>query len=259
MNIARVVLLLFFTIPVLAQRKPKKDNEDLDDSKYLGYGFTTNTHSGLLGGFVFRSSTPVSVSRKNNPIHRYIAFEAINIKHPKEYLKGTIQGTKYVYGKTNYLFVLRPEYGREWYFFTKNTENSIGLSGILAAGPSFGITKPYYIKYGGNGRNDVPQVVVYDPEVFVDQNQILGSASIWQGFLNNAGFIPGAHIKAAVNIDMSTFNNKITGFELGSTFELFSRSPEIISTKITSNPAAYASAYLTLYFGSKKLGKKKAN
>ncbi len=258
MRVAAVIFLFFLAFDGAAQQKGGSKNKDLDDSKYLGYGFTTNTHSGLLGGFVFRSSTLVGTSSKNLPIHRYIAVEAINIRHPKEYSSERIPGARYVFGKTNYLFSVRPEYGREWYFFPKLTENSIGLSGILAAGPSIGIEKPYYIKYRGNSRNDVLQTVVYDPDIHVDPGQILGAASIWQGFLSNAGIVPGFHIKAAANIDMSTFNDNITGFEIGSTFEVFTRNPEIISPKITSNPAAYASAYLTLYFGSKKMGKKKA-
>ena len=151
--------------------------------------------------------------------------------------------------------MVRPEYGREWYFFKKNGDSSVGLSGILAVGPSLGIEKPYYIKYG---RTSVESqaVVQYNPDVHTDLSQITGSASIWQGFLNNAGFNPGFHIKAATSIDMSTFGDQVTGFELGTTFEFFSKEPEIISSKTSSNPRAFVSAYLTLYFGSKKLKKK---
>lgn len=253
--IKSVFLICCSSLIALAQRKTEASEESaLDDSKYFGYGVTTNTHSGLLGGFVFRSSTPVS-QRNNLPVHRYIAIEAVNIKHPKEYQNPTAIGGKFIFGKTNYLFVVRPEYGREWYFFKKNGETSIGLSGILAVGPSLGIQKPYYIKYGRQN-NEQEIITTYDPDIHTDLSQITGAASIWQGFLNNAGFIPGFHVKAATSIDMSTFGDQITGFELGTTLEFFTKRPEIISSKLSSNPRAFASAYLTLYFGSKKLKKK---
>ncbi|MGR3812044.1 hypothetical protein [Jiulongibacter sp. NS-SX5] len=230
------------------------EESDEMDSKYFAYGVTTNTHSGLLGGFVFRSSTPINSARRL-PVHRYIALEAVNLKHPKESNSPTPLGTKFVFGKTNYFFVLRPEYGREWYFFKKNGDSSIGLSGILAVGPSLGIQKPYYIKYGRDA-GEQATLQQYDPDIHTDFNAIRGAGSIWQGFLNNTSVNPGLHVKAATSIDMSTFGDNITGFELGATVEVFSKQPEIISSKLTSNARAYATAYLTLYFGNKRLIKK---
>ncbi|MCR9063420.1 MAG: hypothetical protein NXI00_05620 [Cytophagales bacterium] len=249
-----VFLLTFVVLTSNAQLRNSEEESDQNDSKYFAYGVTTNTHSGLLGGFVFRSSTPIATG-KTMPVHRYIALEAVNLKHPKENSSPTPLGTKFIYGKVNYFFVLRPEYGREWYFFKKNGESSIGLSGILAVGPSIGIQKPYYIKYG---RDISEQAVLtqYDPDIHTDFNSIRGAGSIWQGFLNNAKINPGIHIKAATSIDMSTFGDNITGFELGTTLELFSKEPEIMSSKLTTNSRAYATAYLTLYFGNKRLIKK---
>jgi hypothetical protein len=249
-----VLLMCLSSVVSFGQRRTEPEKKSsLDDSKYFGYGVTTNTHSGIFGGLVFRSSTPIS-EKDNLPVHRYMALELVNVKHPKEFQRANIAG-KYIPGKTNYLFVVRPEYGREWYFFKKNGDSSVGLSGILAVGPSLGIEKPYYIKYG---RTNVESQVVtqYNPDIHTDLSQITGSASIWQGFLNNAGFNPGFHIKAATSIDMSTFGDQITGFELGTTVEFFVKEPEIIASKISSNPRAFVSAYLTLYFGSKKLKKK---
>lgn len=253
-------ILLFLLISLtggslLAQGKNGSKEESAEnDSKYFGYGVTTNTHSGILGGFVFRSSTPVS-SRNNLPVNRYIALEAVNIKHQKENPSPTQIGAKYILGKTNYLFSIRPEYGREWYLFKKNGETSIGLSGILAAGPSIGIQKPYYIKYGSRN-SEQPILTQYDPDVHTDIGSITGAGSIWQGFLNNAKVIPGFHVKAATSIDMSTFGDNITGFELGGTLEFFTKTPEIFSPKLASNPRTFATAYLTLYFGNKRLIKK---
>ncbi len=253
----RLLVIGFLLIGHLAfsQRKSREEPSEIEQTKTLGYGVTTNTNSGLLGGVVVRSSTPISFNKKNMPIHRYLAIEAINIRHPKErILVG--YGTRFSYGKTNYLFSVRPEYGREWYFFPKTAENSIGLSGILAFGPSIGLEKPYYIKYNNNN-SDTPQVMPYNPDIHTDINNILGSAGILQGLFNGIKVNPGAHIKAAANLDMSTFGDNVTGFELGTTLEFFARRPEILTSKFTSNPQVFVSAYLTLYFGNKKLLKKK--
>lgn len=239
-----------------SQRKSKEEPKEIEQTKTLGYGVTTNTNSGLLGGVVVRSSTPLTINNKYKAVHRYLAIEAVNIKHPKEKSIIGAYGTRFVYGKTNYFFSVRPEYGREWYFFPKTGENSIGLSGILAFGPSLGLEKPYYIKYADKN-SDTPQAVAYNPDIHTDINNIAGSAGILQGLFTGIKVNPGAHIKAAANLDMSTFGDNVTGFEMGTTLEFFARKPEILASKFTSNPQVFVSAYLTLYFGNKKLLKKK--
>jgi hypothetical protein len=253
--IKTLTILVFASLVSLAQRRGPEPEGETIDAKVLAYGVTTNTNSGILGGFVLRSSTPVSAGKKK-PVHRYLALELVNIRHPKESQRGTPLGTRYAYGKVNYLFSVRPEYGREWFFFNKIGENSIGLSGVLAAGPSLGIEKPYYIKYGAGSPGE-SQTVVFDPDIYSDLSKISGAAGIWNGFLNNAKVVPGFHLKSALNVDMSTFGDNITGFELGSTIEVFTRRTEILSPKITNSPSAFVSAYLTLYFGNKRLTQKK--
>ena len=235
-----------------AQRKDAVEQKGiLDNPKLFAYGLTTNTRSGIIGGFVFRSSIPTNKDIKK-PVNTYLAIEAVNIKHPKENFSPTPVVSKYVIGKTNYLFSIRPEYGKEWYMFKKGNEASIGLSGILAVGPSFGIQKPYYIKYGAfNSEKSV--LTIYDPDVHTDINSISGAAGIWQGFLNNSKIIPGFHVKAATNIDMNTFGDNVTGFELGTVLEFFTKTPEIMTPKLVENQRTFVSAYLTLYIGNKRL------
>jgi hypothetical protein len=46
-------------------------------------------------------------------------------------------------------------------------------------------------------------------------------------------------------------------FEVGTVIEFFSSKPEILSSKFSDNPQAFATVYLTLYFGNKKLLKSK--
>lgn len=248
-----ILLMQFVFIASYAQIN---DTQEIDDTKTLAYGITTNNYSGLLGGLVVRSSTPIA-SKKGKPVHRYISIEAVNLKNPRErnFISGF--GGKFIYGKTNYLVSIRPEYGREFYIFPKNGDNSIGVSAIIAAGPSFGLLKPYYIKYV-SGRGESPQTVPFNPDIHTLAN-ITGGASIVQGLFKGTKVIPGVHFKGAVNLDMTTLSDKVTGFEIGTVLEFFSKEPEIITHKYSNNPQAFATVYLTLYFGTQKLFNKKTN
>jgi hypothetical protein len=245
------LILLLVGFAAQAQQKSLSDILDFENSKSLGYGITTNSNSGLIGGLILRSSTFKTIE-KNKAVHRYMAIELVNVKHPRERNVSGLSAGRYTRFKTNYLFAVRPEYGKEIYLFSKNGDNSLGLSGIFAVGPTLGIEKPYYIKYS-KSQKEQPQTVPYNPDIHTNENQILGSGNIWQGFFKGARINPGAHVKIAANFDFNSFEDKVSGIEIGSVIEAFARKPEILASKIVDNPRVFASVYLTLYFGNKKL------
>jgi hypothetical protein len=238
---------------VFSQRKGTNNEEAVEYSKIFAYGATTNTSSGLLGGFVLRHSNLINV-KEGKTVHRYAALELVNIRHPKENNLSNNFGNRVSIGKKNYLFAIRPEYGREWFLFRKGNDEGVGLSAILATGPTIGIEKPYYIKYQ-NPNQDRPETVPYNPDIHTNVGSIIGAGSIWQGFLKGAKVVPGVHVKTALNLDMNTFGDSITGFEFGFTFDYFLRAPEIIAAQIVENKPFYASGYVTLYFGNKRINK----
>ncbi len=244
------IFLLLTAVCSYAQRGTSAPKKTSEDYKMFAYGVTTNTNSGLLGGVVVRHSKAVGIMN-GHPMHRYVAIEAINIKHPKEKSEPTSIANRFIFGKRNYFFSVRPEYGREVVFFKKNGEDGIGISLIVAGGPSIGLQKPYYIKYDKTGRG-ATEVVQYDPNIHKDINKIQGSAGIWQEFFKGMTLNPGLHAKIAANIDMNTFGNSLTGFEIGVTSEIFSKTPEIISNQLTTNARFYTSGYLTIYLGNRK-------
>ena len=137
-----------------------QDTEDEDDSYPVTttFGLTTNTNSGIVGGLVFRQSRLLSGTLFGLPQHQYISVELVNVKHPKE-LSSSLSniGSRYIEGKENYLFVVRPQYGREVKLFQRNGDEGIAVSGILAVGPSLAIIKPYYLEVSfGNNTRTVP-------------------------------------------------------------------------------------------------------
>lgn len=246
------LLVVLYSFASNAQRRkpePTRTKDEVLREKILSFGITTNTNSPFIGGFVVTSSTTIG-EYKGKPKQQYIAIEGVMIKSP---IEKDLPGyeNKFVYGKVNYLTSIRPEYGREWYFFNKDTEKSIGLSGIIAGGPSFGILKPYYVKYYNKNADQV-QTQIFDPNITGDINSFSGSASFFKGLFNNLKFDPGVHLKAALNFDNSTFGDKVSGVELGGTFEYFFKEPQIMHKSFGKNQKAYTSVYITLYFGSKK-------
>lgn len=224
---------------------PNKD-EEIDYSNVTTYGVTTNTNSGLLGGFVIRNSRLLDTPLFGRTAFRYIALEAVNVRHPKELAVQSGTGSRFVPGKLNYLLVLRPQYGREIVLSSRNGDEGIAINGILAAGLSIGIQKPYYVQY--QVRPGLVRTEPYDPAK-QPLESILGTGSFLQGF-ESAKLIPGLNFKAALSFELSAFKSNLTGLEVGFLLETFAGKPEIMS--FAENNSFFSSAYLTIYFGNKK-------
>ena len=105
-----IIFLTYFGIffESFALSKAKPEEEEGISTKTLAYGLTTNNYSSLIGGLVLRSSTSLA-NRNGRGVNRYIAIEAINLKNPREKNIQSPYGSKFIFGKTNYFFSLRPE------------------------------------------------------------------------------------------------------------------------------------------------------
>ncbi|MGB3616904.1 MAG: hypothetical protein WBA12_02200, partial [Catalinimonas sp.] len=139
-----LVALSLSVVPAWAQ-----DDDDYEYKEEIGYGLTTNTNSSLVGGIMFKYAK----ARTPRQYVRY-GIEIVNIKHPKE--RRNQQGFQgsYIEAKANYLFALRPHYGREFVLFRKAPEDGVQLNFYAAAGPSIGLVKPYYVRYTLQGGNN---------------------------------------------------------------------------------------------------------
>ena len=234
---------------------------DAEDEVYrtiTTFGVTANTNSGIIGGFSFRQSKLLSGTLLGMQQYRYLSVEVVNVKHPKEIQSsiGTF-GSRYIDGKENYLFVIRPQYGREVKLFQRNTDEGISVSGILAGGPSLGVIKPYYLEVSsGNVTRQVPASQVNGVTTPTGES-IVGKGGLFQG-LGESKLTVGLNIKAALSIELSTFRSNTTGVEIGFLTEVFPNRILIIpnttpgSNRANGNRNFFTSAYLTLFFGSKK-------
>jgi hypothetical protein len=242
-----VLILALLSNDLLAQRRAKADDSNEETYKKLtSVGVTTNTNSGIIGGLVFRQSAALSSTFMGKNQFRYLALELVNVKHPKEVQQDFQSGGgRLVNGKLNYLFVVRPEYGRELTLFNRHEDEGIAISAIVAAGPSLGIEKPYMVQYQQQKSNRI----VTGPYNPTQPDLVVGAGGFFQGF-GLSKIVPGLHIKTALSFELSAFRESVTGLEIGFIGEAFARKIDIMA--YADNRSFYTSGYITLYFGNKK-------
>jgi hypothetical protein len=152
----------------------------------------------------------------------------------------------FIAGKQNYLFAVRPQYGREIVLFRKAPDEGVQINALAAIGPTLGLVKPYYILYGYS-TTDV-RSERYDPGRH-QLNDIIGTGGMFEGF-DELSIVPGINLKAGFSFELSGFRNSVTGFEVGFLLEKYTS--RIILIPEAANRSFYTSGYLNLFFGSKR-------
>lgn len=230
-------ILLLCTGQLSAQSEEQVYNEE------LVYGLNFNTNAGMIGGFMFKWAKEMKPGQ-----YRSLGVELAHVKHPKEYrFKSYDNGNSFIGYKTNYLFVLRPHYGREFLLFRKAAEEGVHVNLLLEAGPSVAMLKKYYVLY-----QETPDPrsnyysVPYTPDL--NLNQIYGVGPFGDG-LGSIQYTPGIHFKGALSFEFGQFKSSVAGLETGFVLEKFTRTQQILA--FAPNRSFFSSIYITLYFGKK--------
>lgn len=219
-----------------------------DYTKEFIWGINKNTNGGLIGGFVMKFSSAISETQ-----FRTIGFELMNVKHPKEHRRNSAAGNPFIYGKSNYLYAIRAQYGRDFILFKKAPQQGVQINASLAAGPTIGIIAPYYVKVGDGAA--VP--FGYDPKTvgagktptLYSYQSITGTGHLFQG-LGQSKIKPGVNIKASLTFEMGAFKSNVTGFEIGSMVEAYAGSVELMPAE--NDKSMFLSAFITLFYGHRK-------
>ncbi len=215
------------------------------DSEFT-WGINKNSSGGLIGGFVFKKARKL-----NDHTLETFGLEIMNVKHPEEVRKNSRStGNFFIYGKSNYLYAFRFQYGRDWILFTKAPQQGVEIKFVSAIGPSIGIVAPYYIERSVD--NSFFQTVKeqYDPtNPQHNFNNILGTGNLFQG-LGESTIQLGVNIKAGMNFELGTVKSQVTGFEVG--FLLDTYANKVILMPTASNYSMYPTVYFTLFYGSRK-------
>ena len=234
-------ITILTTVLFLAYTSLFSQNLDYFDSeKEAQWGISKNSWGGLIGGGVLKFSNKVS-----NSLYRTIGFELVNIKHPKEnkYSSPLGYGRTFIWGKKNYFFSFRAQYGREVILFSKKDQQGIRINAQLAAGPSIGILMPYYIKYSRNNRMEIENF----NSATQTFNNVMGSASFFEG-INELKIRPGLNLKAALNFEFGTKKSS-KAIEIGFLVDAYPKKIVIMPT--ADNYSVYPTAFITLLYGRK--------
>jgi hypothetical protein len=239
LNFLFPVFFFLLTLPVLAQREDTGNYEY--DREYL-LGVNKNTNGGMVGGLTLKVGTRLDDSQ-----FAFFGLELANVKHPKEVRYTTVTGNNYIFGKSNYLYAIRPHYGREVILFKKAPNQGVQVSALAAVGPSIGLIAPYFIEYARTRKETV--VEQYDPEVHQSRFNILGTGRFLEG-IGKSELAIGGMAKAALYFEFGVFKSNATGLEVGYQVEGFQKKIPLILRE--QNRQFFQSAYFTLFFGFRK-------
>lgn len=239
---ARIIALVFVTVPIWGFAQTQ---DSYTYNSEFTWGVNKNSAGGLIGGFTFKKARKIS-----DRMFETFGLEVMNVKHPQEVRRTSrYTGNYFIFGKSNYLYSFRLQYGRDLVLFTKAPQQGAEIKAVLAAGPSIGLVAPYYIERA------VDNIFVtaseqYDPNnpnhAF---NNILGTGNLFQG-IGESKIQLGGNIKAAINFELGILKSSVTGFEVGFLADAYFK--EVVLMPTANNKAVYPTVFFTLFYGSRK-------
>lgn len=206
------------------------------------WGINKNSYGGLIGGFVFKKAHKI-----NERVLETFGLEIMNVKHPQEVRQNSQStGNYFIFGKSNYLYALRFQYGRDFIIFKKAPQQGVEIKAVGAIGPSFGIVAPYYIERAADG-GYVTVREQYNPGI--EASEIYGPGRLFEG-LGESKIKVGANAKAAINFELGTTKSQVTGFEAGMLLDAYPG--KIILVPTAKNYAVFPTLFFTLFYGARK-------
>src|SRR5688572_11444517 len=159
MKLHRVFITLICLACAFSVNAQTQDSYDYQSE--FTWGINKNTHGGLIGGFVFKKARKL-----NERMLETYGLEIMNVKHPQEYRRNSQStGNFFIYGKSNYLYALRLQYGRDVILFKKAPQQGVEIKAVFAIGPTVGVVAPYYVETGADAGGMVTIRKQYDSTI----------------------------------------------------------------------------------------------
>lgn len=238
-NFKYLLIILIATIPHLSFSQIGLEEEEYENE--LTVGINTNSNGGLLSGFNFKY-----LHKRTPKKWDLYSLEIVNVKHEKEIRLSSNNSSSFFPGKTNYLFSIRPSYGKEINLFQKYPEDGVRVNFSYSGGPTIGLLKPYFIEYNFIVNGDIStRTVAYDPAIHRIE-RINGDAGLLFGLTESTPKL-GAHLRTSLNFEYGPVPDMMIGIEAGATFEGFAS--EIILNQNNQNRQLYSAFFLQLYYG----------
>jgi hypothetical protein len=217
--------------------------DSYDYQSEFTWGINKNSYGGLIGGFMFKKARKL-----NEKILETYGLEIMNVKHPQEQrYHSQSTGNFFIYGKSNYLYALRFQYGRDIILFKKAPQQGVEIKGVFAIGPSVGVVAPYYVETGAEVGGILTIRKQYDSTIRPEE--IYGPGRLFEG-LGESKIKLGANAKAAINFELGTIKSQVTGFEAGFLLDAYTSKIELLPT--AKNYSVFPVLFFTLFYGGRK-------
>ena len=233
----KLTIICLFILPTLVSGQ-LFDGDEFEYSSEWIWGINKNTNGGLIGGLMVRHAR-----KKGNDIYQTFGLELSNVKHPSEARYVGLSGAGFIYGKTNYLYSIRLNYGLEKLLFRKANQQGVQISAAVAAGPTIGLVTPYYVL----GVDQ--QYEQFSSQRFGSPSSIAGPGRLFQG-LNEADVEPGLNTKGSIFFEFGTYRSNVAGVEVGVMMEAFTK--EIVLVPTQPNKSVFTSVFFTLFWGTRR-------
>ncbi len=232
-----ILLALFLSFSAFAQTQ-----DSYEYQSEFTWGINKNTSGGLIGGLTFKKARKL----KNDRVLETFGLEAMIVKHPQETRRNAAFGNLYIFGKKNYLYAFRLQYGRDLILFKKAPQQGVEIKGVFAVGPSLGIVSPYYVEYQAENA----QLSSFAPySKSIPTGRILGPGRLFQG-LGESTILLGANLKAAINFELGTIKSQVTGFETGFLLDAYTKKIELMED--AKQYSVYPTLFITLFYGNRR-------
>jgi hypothetical protein len=240
-------ILAFFCAGVIFMNSAQAQTQDsYEYNSEFTWGINKNSSGGLIGGFTFKKARRISA----NQFETY-GLEIMNVKNPEEVrVQSRATGNFFIFGKSNYLYAFRFQYGRDFVLFTKAPQQGVEIKAVIAAGPSLGIVAPYYIERSVDNSffNTIHEQ--YDPNnTNHTLDKIFGTGYLFEG-LGKSKIQMGGNIKLGLNFELGVVKSQVTGFEVGILIDAYLK--EVVLMPTATNRAVFPTAYFTLFYGTRK-------
>jgi hypothetical protein len=216
--------------------------DSYDYQSEFTWGINKNTYGGLIGGFMFKKARKL-----NDRVLETFGLEIMNVKHPQEQRQHSQVGNFFIFGKSNYLYALRFQYGRDFILFKKAPQQGVEIKAVFAAGPSIGVVAPYYVETGIDAAGGISIRRQYDPSI--SWEQISGPGRLFEG-LGESTLKLGGNAKMALNFELGTIKSQVTGFEAGFLLDAYTSKIELVPT--AKNYSVFPVLFFTLFYGGRK-------
>ena len=243
-QVLNLVLVSLLGLSIHAVQAQTQDSYEYNSE--FTWGINKNSAGGFIGGLVFKKARKLNT----NMLETY-GLEIMNVKHPQEVRHSSVYtGNFFIYGKSNYLYTFRFQYGRDLILFSKAPQQGVEIKAVFAAGPSLGIVAPYYIERTVDNSIWTSRREQYNPSnPDHAYSNILGTGNLFEG-ISDSKIQLGGNIKAAINFELGFLKSQVTGFEVGVLVDSYFKKVELMPS--SENKAIFPTVFFTMFYGNSK-------